>query len=211
MVQARARAPASEARRGCAPNAAARSRALPACIRRRACAAWRSARRTARRRRPRRRRGSRARRARRPALAICASGACTIRPTSRLLGPRCEPADARAATSPPPLSPRPWTSSTSRAPNSNASPVASATSRSRQSGIGRTRRGAPSTTSTACGPGSHRGLDGPRRPSRPASRALDAKLAWTCSRSSSVSLARRSRSSSAIARVFRRAWPTGRP
>lgn len=38
-----------------------------------------------------------------------------------------------------------------------------------------------------------------------------AKLAWTCARSSSVFLASRSRSSVAIARVFRRACPTGSP
>ena len=54
----------------------------------------------------------------------------------------------------------------------------------------------------------HRGI---HRQGRRGRGHRSAKLACTCSRSSPVSLARRSSCRSAIARVLRRAWPTGSP
>ena len=127
-------------------------------------------------------------------------GTRTITPTSRCLvftfvsGCTCRILIASAATS----SVDPIHVA---APRSSAIWVAMATARSRQRGIGRTRRGACSTTSAAAG-------------SRSPAESLagvgcgsfsDAKLASTCRRSSCVSLASRTRSRAAIARVFTRA------
>jgi hypothetical protein len=130
-------------------------------------------------------------------------GIRTIRPTSRVFvctrdsGCTCRIAEATADTSSVDIIHMP-------APSKSTSWVVSATARRRHRGIGRTRHGAASTTSAAAAS------------SAAAGRALDAcpasaKLARTCARSSLVSLASRTMSSAAIARVFTRAWPTGRP
>lgn len=75
-----------------------------------------------------------------------------------------------------------------------------ATARTRQRGSARTRRGAPSTTSAAPGGGASAAGAHASPFSVPAR-----KLARTCSASSSVSSARRTSSSFAIAQVFNRA------
>jgi hypothetical protein len=131
-------------------------------------------------------------------------GACTITPTSGCVvvtwtsSWTCSSLSATAVTSSVDIIHEPMSSN-------SVSWVANATRRSRQRGIGRTRRGACSTTSTADGwlmtwAASSAAGDCP-----PASEPSSAKLASTWVRSSSVSFARRSRSSAAIARVFSRA------
>lgn len=90
-------------------------------------------------------------------------------------------------------------------PNTSTAWVATAATLRRHAGSTFTRLGAVSTTSTAEASGVGAALPSP------AASPFEANVACTCSRSSLVSLARRTRSRSAIARVFRRAWPTGSP
>jgi len=132
------------------------------------------------------------------------AGAWTIRPTSRWRVLTCfsglTPRNllATAVTSSVDIIHEP-------AAITSASWVTSAASRSRHLGIARTRRGVFSTTSTAAG------SSAASVPACVAAGASEAKVARTCSRSSRVSLARRSSCSEAIARVFSRACPTGSP
>ena len=91
-------------------------------------------------------------------------------------------------------------------PRSRTSWVANATARSRQRGIAFTRQGACRTTSAA---GESRSAARSAAPGRCSAPVL--KLACTYSRSCLVSLASRTRSSAAKARVFTRACPTGSP
>ena len=143
--------------------------------------------------------------------ATSPAGACTIRPTSgwvvvtRTSGCTCSSLSASALTSSveaiqPPTS----TSSVSCVGERHQaqSPARDRSHPSRRLQHHVDRRRVLEMRRPATGSPSHAPA--------PASRS-SAKLAWTCVRSSSVSLARRSRSSAAIARVFSRACPTGRP
>ncbi len=201
-----ARGPGSRGCGACAASAAAPRRALPAAVRRPARAPRRCA----------------------HAGDAAVVGERDVDPALGQLAPRPRPArrPGRARPSPQPASvvltwvssaarPGPWprprsprrlTSSTCR-PRTAAPPRwPRATARSRQRGIGRTRRGTPSTASAGEAAGGRVAVA-----VAPSGDSERAKLAHTCSRSSSVSLASSSRSSAAIARVLMRAWPTGSP